>query len=66
MAMDRIRSLILGTKSEDVSSLRERYGAPPSKYIRLSNGENIHLRDEGDPEAPILGMRSEPPSCSPC
>ena len=54
MAMDRIRSLILGTKSEDVSGLRERYGAPPSKYIRLSNGENIHLRDEGDPEAPPI------------
>ena len=59
-AMGSIRSLILGTKSEDVNGLRERYGAPSSQYITLSNGENIHLRDEGDPEAPpIVLLRSE-------
>ena len=28
-SMGSIRSLILGTKSEDVDGLRERYGAPP-------------------------------------
>ena len=38
----------------DVDGLRERYGAPPSQYITLSNGENIHLRDEGDSEAPPI------------
>ena len=53
-SMGSIRSLILGTKSEDVDGLRERYGAPPSQYITLSNGENIHLRDEGDSEAPPI------------
>jgi len=52
--MGRIRSLILGIKSEDVDCLRERYGAPPSQYVTLSNGENIHLRDEGDPGAPPI------------
>ena len=52
--MGSIRSLILGAKSEDVDGLRERYGAPPSQYITLSNGENIHLRDEGDSEAPPI------------
>ena len=55
-AMGRIRSLILGTKSEDVDCLRERYGAPPSQYVTLSNGENIHLRDEGDNGAPRLSF----------
>ena len=53
-SMGSIRSLILGTKSEDVDGLRERYGAPPSQYITLPNGENIHLRDEGDSEAPPI------------
>jgi len=53
-SMGSIRSLILGAKSVDVDGLRERYGAPPSQYITLSNGENIHLRDEGDSEAPPI------------
>ena len=53
-AMVSIRSLIFGPKGGDVDGLRERYGAPPSQYITLSNGENIHLRDEGDPEAPPI------------
>lgn len=52
--MGRIRSLILGPESVDVDGLRERYGAPPSQYITLSNGENIHLRDEGDPDSPAI------------
>ena len=41
--MGRIRSLILGPESVDVDGLRERYGAPPSQYITLSNGENIRI-----------------------
>ena len=53
-SMGIIRSLILGTKGVDVDGLRERYGSPPSRYITLSNGENIHLRDEGDSEAPPI------------
>ena len=54
-SMGSIRSLILGAKSEDVDGLWERYGPPPSQHITLSNGENIHLRDEGDPKAfPIV------------
>ena len=53
--MVSIRSLILGAKSEDVDGLWERYGPPPSQHITLSNGENIHLRDEGDPKSfPIV------------
>ena len=52
--MGRIRSLILGPESVDVDGLRERYGAPPSQYITLSNGEKIHLRDEGGPDSPAI------------
>ena len=52
-SMGIIRYLILGTKGVDVDGLRERYGSPPRGLSHYPT-ENIHLRDEGDSEAPII------------
>lgn len=52
--MGGIRSLIFGPEKGDVRGLRAKYGSPPSQFITLSNGVNVHLRDEGDPEAPPI------------
>ena len=46
--MGRIRSLIFGPEKGDEHDLREKYGSPQSQFITLSNGINVHLRDEGD------------------
>ena len=52
--MGAIRSLIFGPDRGDVGELKTKYGPPPSQFIRLSNGVNVHLRDEGDPDAPPI------------
>ncbi|MED5267192.1 MAG: alpha/beta hydrolase, partial [Candidatus Thermoplasmatota archaeon] len=53
--MGGIRSLVFGPGKGDVRGLRAKYGSPPSQFIALSNGVDVHLRDEGDPEAqPIV------------
>ena len=52
--MGAIRSLIFGPDRGDVGELKAKYGSPPSQFIRLSNGVNVHLRDEGDPDAPPI------------
>lgn len=52
--MGRIRTLLLGNKEEDVGLLRRKYGSPPSEFIVLPNGVNLHVRDEGDPESPAI------------
>ena len=52
--MGAIRSLIFGPDRGDVGELKAKYGPPPSQFIRLSNGVNVHLRDEGDPDAPPI------------
>ena len=52
--MGGIRSLVFGPGKGDVERLREKYGSPPSQFITLPNGVNVHLRDEGDPEAPPI------------
>tara|TARA_Y100001954_G_scaffold217235_1_gene249171 strand:- start:1132 stop:2046 length:915 start_codon:yes stop_codon:yes gene_type:complete len=54
MAMGTIKSLILGPDKGDIGELKEKYGPPPSQFIRLPNGVNVHLRDEGDPDAPPI------------
>ena len=52
--MRGIRSLVFGPGKGDAERLREKYGSPPSQFITLPNGVNVHLRDEGDPEAPPI------------
>ena len=52
--MGGIRSLIFGPQKGDISGLRAKYGSHPSQFITLSNGVNVHLRDEGDSEAPPI------------
>ena len=45
--MGGVKSLLFGPTWEDVDVLNQTYGAPPSQFITLPNGETIHLRDEG-------------------
>ena len=45
--MGGVRSLLFGPTWEDVGVLNQTYGAHPSQFITLPNGETIHLRDEG-------------------
>ena len=52
--MGGIRSLVFGPRKGDVRGLRAKYGSPPSEFIALSNGVDVHLRDEGGPEAPPI------------
>ena len=52
--MGGIRSLVFGPGEGDVRGLRAKYGSPPSQFIALSNGVDVHLRDEGGPEAPAI------------
>lgn len=52
--MGRIRSLIFGLKNGDVEVLRGNYGSPPSQFITLLNRVNVHLRDEGESDAPTI------------
>ena len=52
--MGRIRTLLLGNKEEDLELLREKYGSLPSEFIPLQNGVNLHVRDEGDTNSPVV------------
>lgn len=52
--MGRIRTLLLGNKEEDVKVLTREYGSPPSEFISLPNGVNLHVRDEGDSQSPTI------------
>ena len=52
--MGRIRTLLLGNKEEDVKVLRRKYGSPPSEFISLPNGVNLHVRDEGESQSPTI------------
>ena len=52
--MGRIRTLLFGQKEEDIGFLRRKYGPPPSEYIALPNGVNIHVRDEGNADSPPI------------
>jgi len=52
--MGLIRSLIFGPGKSDVEILRAKYGSPPSQFMTLANGAQIHLRDEGNSNAPAM------------
>ena len=52
--MSRIRTLLLGNKAEDIDFLKKKYGQAPSKFISILNGVNLHFRDEGDTNSPVV------------
>ncbi|RJU82593.1 MAG: alpha/beta hydrolase [Candidatus Poseidoniales archaeon] len=52
--MGLMKSLIFGSEEGNIEELKRRYGLPPSQFITLSNGVNVHLRDEGDSGAPPI------------
>ena len=52
--MGGIRKLIFGPKDGDIEALKDKYGRSPSEFISLPNGVQVHLRDEGDTEAPVI------------
>lgn len=52
--MRGIRSLLFGQETGDLEGLIAKYGSPPSQFITLSSGAIVHLRDEGDSEAPPI------------
>ena len=52
--MGRIRTLLLGNKAEDIDFLKKKYGQAPSKFISILNGVNLHFRDEGDTNSPVV------------
>ena len=52
--MGLMKSLIFGSEEGNIEELKRRYGLHPSQFITLSNGVNVHLRDEGDSGAPPI------------
>jgi len=37
-----------------LATLRAKYSSPASQFLRLSDGARIHVRDEGNPDRPVL------------
>ncbi len=54
MALLTITFLLLRTPDTDPGAMREKYGGPPSQFVTLPDGQNIHLRDEGPRDAPAI------------
>ena len=46
--------LLLRTPDTDPAAMRAKYGGPPSQFVTLSNGQTVHLRDEGPRDAPVI------------
>ncbi len=42
------------TPDTDPKAMIAKYGAPPSKFLKLPDGLVVHLRDEGPRDAPVL------------
>jgi pimeloyl-ACP methyl ester carboxylesterase len=42
------------TPDTDPATMRAKYGAPPSQFVDLGEGLNVHLRDTGPRDAPVL------------
>ncbi|MEM7690264.1 MAG: alpha/beta hydrolase [Pseudomonadota bacterium] len=39
--------LIFRTPDTDAAEMRAKYGAPPSQFVQIASGVEVHLRDEG-------------------
>lgn len=46
--------LIFRVPDTDPEAMRAKYGAPPSQYVTLADGREVHLRDEGPRDAPVI------------
>lgn len=49
-----IAFLLLRTPDTDRDAMRAKYGDAPSQFVTLPDGQSIHLRDEGPPDAPAI------------
>ena len=47
IALAVIAFLLFRTPDTDASEMRAKYGGEPSQFVELSNGQTVHLRDEG-------------------
>ncbi|MEP2737162.1 MAG: alpha/beta hydrolase [Erythrobacter sp.] len=45
---------IFRTPDTDAAEMRAKYGVAPSQFVTLSNGQEVHLRDEGPKDAPAI------------
>lgn len=45
---------IFRTPDTDPDAMRAKYGGAPSQFVRLANGQTVHLRDEGPRNAPAI------------
>lgn len=46
--------LVFRTPDTDAEEMRARYGGEASQFVELSNGQTIHLRDEGPRDGPAI------------
>lgn len=46
--------LFLRVPDTDKAEMRAKYGPPPSQFLSLANGMQVHLRDEGPRDAPAI------------
>lgn len=46
--------VLLRTPDTDPDQMRAKYGAAPSQFAELPNGQTMHLRDEGPRDAPAI------------
>ncbi|MEW4448476.1 alpha/beta hydrolase [Qipengyuania sp. JC766] len=46
--------LVLRTPDTDPAAMRAKYGGPPSQFVTLPDGREVHVRDEGPRNAPAI------------
>lgn len=49
-----IAFLVLRVPDTDPAEMRAKYGNGPSRFLTLENGRDIHFRDEGPRDAPVI------------
>ncbi|MFZ9395110.1 MAG: alpha/beta fold hydrolase [Erythrobacter sp.] len=54
LALLVIAFLVLRTPDTDPQEMRAKYAAAPSQFVKLDNGLNVHLRDEGPRNALVI------------
>ena len=46
--------LLLRTPDTDPAAMKAKYGGAPSQFLAMGNGLNVHVRDEGPRDAPVI------------
>ena len=46
--------LLLRVPDTDAAEMRAKYGGAPSQFVTLPDGPNVHYRDEGPRDAPVI------------